>query len=116
MTTYTGKQLSRLMRDNDLSQSALSRATGVPQPTINRILSGITKEPRRDSVVRIANFFGVSSESLYKTSSITSDKTETEESAERIYKQIAMLTIMERIELLGRVALQIHIKSPVSEG
>ena len=116
MTTYTGKQLSRLMRDNDLSQSALSRATGVPQPTINRILSGITKEPRRDSVVRIANFFGVSSESLYKTSSITSDKTETEESAEGIYKQIAMLTIMERIELLGRVALQIHIKSPVSEG
>jgi transcriptional regulator with XRE-family HTH domain len=50
------KQLSKLMRDNNLSQSALSRATGVPQPTINRILSEVTREPRRDSVVRIANF------------------------------------------------------------
>ena len=33
------KQLARLMRERRLSQSALSRATGVPQPTINRILS-----------------------------------------------------------------------------
>ncbi|MBT3671405.1 MAG: helix-turn-helix domain-containing protein, partial [Porticoccaceae bacterium] len=41
------KQLSKLMRDNNLSQSALSRATGVPQPTINRILSEVTREPRR---------------------------------------------------------------------
>ena len=59
------KQLARLMRERRLSQSALSRATGVPQPTINRILSEVTREPRRESVVRIANFFGVTPESLY---------------------------------------------------
>jgi len=42
METSIRKQLSRLMRDRKLSQSALSRATGVPQPTINRILSQTT--------------------------------------------------------------------------
>jgi len=98
------KQLSKLMRDNNLSQSALSRATGVPQPTINRILSEVTREPRRDSVVRIANFFGITPESLYESSSAKSARTQTGETVEEIYKCIAMLTVTERAELFGRVS------------
>lgn len=98
------KQLSKLMRDNSLSQSALSRATGVPQPTINRILSGVTREPRRDSVVRIANFFGITPESLYESGSAKSPRTPTAETVEEIYKRIAMLSITERAELFDRVS------------
>jgi len=83
------KHLSKLMRDNNLSQSGLSRATGVPQPTINRILSEVTREPRRDSVVRIES---------------KSVRTPAAESVEEIYKRIAMLSISERAELFGRVS------------
>jgi len=98
------KQLSKLMRDNNLSQSALSRATGVPQPTINRILSEVTREPRRDSVVRIANFFGITPESLYETGGSKSARMPTAESVEEIYKRIAMLNVTERSELFERVS------------
>ena len=98
------KQLSKLMRDNNLSQSALSRATGVPQPTINRILSEVTREPRRDSVVRIANFFGITPESLYETGGSKSVRTPAAESVEDIYKRIAMLNVSERSELFERVS------------
>jgi len=98
------KQLSKLMRDNNLSQSALSRATGVPQPTINRILSEVTREPRRDSVVRIANFFGITPESLYESSSAKSPRTPAAETTEEIYKRIAMLSITERAQLFERVS------------
>ena len=98
------KQLSKLMRDNNLSQSALSRATGVPQPTINRILSEVTREPRRDSVVRIANFFGITPESLYETGGSKSARMPTAESSEEIYKRIAMLNVTERSELFERVS------------
>ena len=98
------KKLSKLMRDNNLSQSALSRATGVPQPTINRILSEVTREPRRDSVVRIANFFGITPESLYETGGSKSARTPTAESVEEIYKRIAMLNVTERSELFDRVS------------
>ena len=42
------QQLAKLMRENGVSQSGLSRGCGVPQPTINRILNEKTKEPRRD--------------------------------------------------------------------
>mgnify|MGYP001030144912 FL=1 len=52
-------ELARLMKQEGISQSGLSRATGVPQPTINRILSQVTQDPRRDSMISIANYFGV---------------------------------------------------------
>ena len=58
-------KLSKLMRACGISQSALSRATGVPQPTINRILNESIREPRYDSVVRLAHFFDVTPESMY---------------------------------------------------
>ena len=98
------KQLSKLMRDNNLSQSALSRSTGVPQPTINRILSQVTAEPRRDSVVRIANFFGITPESLYESGGAKAARAPKAVTVEEIYKRIAMLSITERAELFDRVS------------
>ena len=99
------KQLAKLMRDQQLSQSALARATGVPQPTINRILSEVTREPRRDSVVRIANYFGVTPESLYENSSrkANSDIT-TDSTVDQLFLRITSLSQAERTELFARVA------------
>jgi transcriptional regulator with XRE-family HTH domain len=99
------KQLARLMRERHLSQSALSRATGVPQPTINRILSEVTREPRRDSVVRIANYFGVTPESLYEAAS---KKTKSDVNADttvaELFDRITSLSQAERSELFAKVA------------
>ena len=58
-------RLGQLMREKKFTQSSLSRASGVPQPTINRILARVTKDPRRDSVVRMANCLNISPEFLY---------------------------------------------------
>lgn len=99
------KQLAKLMRDQQLSQSALSRATGVPQPTINRILSEVTREPRRDSVIRIANYFGVTPESLYEAPSKKSKSSINEgTSVEVLYERIKTLSQAERTELFARIA------------
>ena len=95
------KQLARLMRERRLSQSALSRATGVPQPTINRILSEVTREPRRDSVVRIANFFGVTPESLYGP---PLKKPAGSVSVEELYERIQSLSDNDRATLFAKVA------------
>lgn len=82
------QQMAKLMRESGVSQSGLSRGSGVPQPTINRILNEKTKEPRRESVVKIANFFGVDPESLYqKTNNIPSDG----DPVARLYKQMSAL-------------------------
>ena len=93
------------MRDHQLSQSALARATGVPQPTINRILSEVTREPRRDSVVRIANYFGVTPESLYENSSRKANSDITAGSTvDQLFLRITSLSQSERAELFARVA------------
>lgn len=47
-----------------LSESELSRKAGVPQPTINRLLSGVTPDPRVSTVRDLARFFGVRIEQL----------------------------------------------------
>ena len=64
MDETMSKELARLMKREGISQSGLSGATGVPQPTINRILSQVTQDPRRDSMISIANYFGVPIDSL----------------------------------------------------
>jgi len=94
------EQLARLMRENGVSQSGLSRGCGVPQPTINRILNEKTKEPRRDSVVRIAKFFNVSPESLYKEPAEASEEVD---AVARMYKQMKALRPNQRKKLFAKL-------------
>lgn len=49
-----------LMKQHDvLTEKELSMHTGVPQPTINRILTGATKTPRRAAIKALSAFFKV---------------------------------------------------------
>ncbi|MDG2017950.1 MAG: helix-turn-helix transcriptional regulator [Porticoccaceae bacterium] len=95
------QQLVKLMRENGVSQSGLSRGCGVPQPTINRILNEKTKEPRRESVVRIAKFFGVEPESLYQ---VCNEVREDSDPVSRLYTQLLALRPNERKRLFHKLA------------
>jgi transcriptional regulator with XRE-family HTH domain len=94
-------QLAKLMRENGVSQSGLSRGCGVPQPTINRILNEKTKEPRRESVVRIANFFGVEPESLYQK---PTKAPEDGDPVARLYNQLSALRPNQLKKLFSKLA------------
>lgn len=98
-----GKQVSKLMKDSGVSQTDLSRATGIPQPTINRILNEKTGDPRGSTVVKIANFFGVEAECLYECSSNEIQRITSLELVNEIYKNIAMLSVNERASLFERL-------------
>lgn len=98
------KQLAKLMRSQNLSQSALSRATNVPQPTINRILSGVTREPRRDSVIRLATFFGITPESLYDAPTKKSSKNVIED----LFSRIENLSEADRNALFEKVSKNLN--------
>ena len=94
-------QLAKLMRACEISQSALSRATGVPQPTINRILNESIREPRYDSVVRLAHFFDVTPESMYGPYSLKAGDN-TVISSKRLYEQILSLSDEDRKTLFSK--------------
>jgi transcriptional regulator with XRE-family HTH domain len=57
--------LDKLMKDRGISQNELSRRSGVPQPTIKRILDGESREPRRGNIEKIAKCFGLSVDDFY---------------------------------------------------
>lgn len=54
------ENLKRLMELKRVSQYELARQTGVPQPTIHRILIGESVDPKTVTVEKLANYFGVS--------------------------------------------------------
>ena len=97
-------ELARLMKLEGISQSGLSRATGVPQPTINRILSQVTQDPRRDSMISIANYFGVALESLYSSSTAQKTSKKDPKAVEDIFNRILGLSKAERKILFSQVA------------
>lgn len=53
-----------MAREGNLSENQLSRNTGVPQPTIHRVLSGRVEDPRDGTLRPIAEYFGVTVEEL----------------------------------------------------
>ncbi|MEJ5861656.1 LexA family protein [Pseudomonas farsensis] len=56
------------MKDLKWSEGELGRKSGVPQPTIHRILTGVSASPRHNNVEKIAKALGVTSEWLWKGS------------------------------------------------
>jgi transcriptional regulator with XRE-family HTH domain len=57
--------LTKLMADSGENSHSLATKTGVTQPTIYRIASGETREPRRKAVEKLAKFFGLSVDEMY---------------------------------------------------
>lgn len=54
------KNLDWLIRQRKTNPYDLQRATGVPQPTIHRILTGESNDPRTKTLQPLADYFGVS--------------------------------------------------------
>lgn len=55
----SNKNLYHLMSAKGINQTRLAKETGVPQPTISRIIRGDTTSPRFSSIKKIANYFDV---------------------------------------------------------
>jgi len=61
-----GERLATEMERLGLSEGELGRRSGVNQPTIHRIITGDSKNPRQDNVEKIAKALGVTSDWLWR--------------------------------------------------
>lgn len=62
---YLRPNLTALLEQKGIRPTDLARATGVPQPTVHRILEGTSKDPRSATLQPIADYFGVTLDDLY---------------------------------------------------
>lgn len=58
--------LAQMMASNSLSQVQIAQATGISQQTISKLCSGVTKTPSRDTALRLAEYFEVSTDEIYQ--------------------------------------------------
>lgn len=100
MTMHPKELLRQLMTENAISENELARRTGLKQPTIHRILSGETRDPRRRTLQPLADFFGIDVESFY-TGEVAAQATSP---VLDIYARVTNLTDDERAELFSMFA------------
>ena len=62
--TQLSDNLKRLMREHRLNPNSLAKESGAKQSTVFRILEGMSKSPRDDTLLPLARFFGISVEQL----------------------------------------------------
>lgn len=63
-TNYKNR-VEYLMAENDISLAQLSRLTGIPATTLNRIIKGKVKKPKRSQMDRIAEALGMPTNELF---------------------------------------------------
>ena len=54
------ENLARLMKAHQISEADLSRQTGIPQATLNKLLQGLTEDPRISTLIALAKHFNIS--------------------------------------------------------
>lgn len=82
--------LKRLMFEQGLKTMELARRTGLPQPTVHRIVSGDAHNPHQASLVALAKYFDISVAQLKGDESIPRLAIETEL---RGLKQIPLISL-----------------------
>ncbi len=58
------ENLKELIWKHRVTAAQISRATSIPQPTIHHILSGKTKNPRRNILEKLSLYFGITIDQL----------------------------------------------------
>ena len=56
--------LNELMESRNITAAKLSKGTNIPPPTISKLLSGVTEDPKISTIAIIAKFFSVSIDQL----------------------------------------------------
>jgi len=72
------ENLHLLMHEHRVNEAELARRTSIPQPTLHKILSGKTSDPRISTLQQLANYFQVSLDGLYSYDVLQNKKVKAE--------------------------------------
>jgi transcriptional regulator with XRE-family HTH domain len=99
-----GDTIKRWMADRNWSENDLARRSGVPQPTVHRIITGFSKSPRREQIEKLAKAFNRPVEDCYNTESRGAGLT-VDQRADSVYEALSFLDDDQR-ELVLRIVAE----------
>lgn len=69
-----GNVINCLLELNGITEAALAKAVNMPRATINKICSGKIQTPRADTLIMIANYFGITIDQLVGSVPLNRDR------------------------------------------
>lgn len=104
LMSIPGDTIKRWMTDRNWSENDLSRRSGVPQPTVHRIITGFSKSPRREQIEKLAKAFGRPVEDCYD-SRTRGASLSVDQRADSVYEALSFLDAEQR-ELVLRIVAE----------
>jgi transcriptional regulator with XRE-family HTH domain len=98
--------IKRLMAEKTMNEATLAKKTAIPQPTLHKILSGKTADPRVSTLKLIAEHFNVSLDTIMYTG--TEEKIAAESLAKKKTKAIPVISWQECVEAEALLATLTH--------
>ena len=79
------ENLKLLMFQKDIKTAQLARELSLPQQTLQRIVTGVTPRPHKNTLEPLAEFFGVTVEQLKGQVALPSAESKTQPSLHEVY-------------------------------
>lgn len=94
------------LKDRDMSQSQLAKATGLTRQAISYYLSEKSKRPDDDALKVIAHVFKIPVEEIYRAANILPPTTEDDELDKKIMHLVKLLPYSEKEKFAKRLELE----------
>lgn len=62
-------RLKEMKKNSGMTTSEISQQSGIPEPTLEKLFAGATKEPKLETMKQLVHFLGYSLDDLYKENS-----------------------------------------------
>lgn len=92
VSTKAGKILKHLMEEQKLTTSELARLASIEQSTLHRLLAGKSASPKLETILPLADYFGITIDQLIGKESLPSNREPgTRKVAEQAFQEVPLL-------------------------
>lgn len=114
------ESLKKMKAESGLTTSEIAAKSGIPEPTLEKLFAGVTKDPKLPTMQRLVHFFGYTLDDLYEAKEKAPAPSEDGAEANAIEKEmidrlVSLGLIEEGLQLTDSdVEFLIHVSTLVS--
>lgn len=112
--------LKKMKAESGLTTSEIAEKSGIPEPTLEKLFAGVTKDPKLPTMQKLVHFFGYTLDDLYRAKEKAPASSEDSAEASAIEKEmidrlVSLGLIEEGLQLTDvDVEFLIHVSTLIS--
>lgn len=114
------ESLKKMKAESGLTTSEIAAKSGIPEPTLEKLFAGVTKDPKLPTMQKLVHFFGYTLDDLYEAKEKAPAPSEDSAGANAIEKEmidrlVSLGLIEEGLQLTDAdVEFLIHVSTLIS--